>query len=1663
MRPLSIMDAFRIMGPAFLVSVALVDPGNWATSIEAGSKFGYELVWVVVASNLIAILLQTLAARLGIVTGKHLAQVCRESYPPQVCALLWVLCEISIVALDLTMLLGTAIGLNLLLGWPLLPCIVLTSLDALLLLLLVPAQGVKKSEALTVGLLAVVVACFLVDLLVSRPPLASVVSGLLPRLRRDSVYTAVSLLGANVMPHNFYLHSALVSGQAAKAAAAGAGLGGERDGERGGRRGVIRALCLYNFLDIFAALGVALVINVAVLLVSAATFHSAGVVVHTLQAAHDLMEQTLSSSIAPAAFGTALLCAGQLSTFTGTIAGQVVLQGFLNIHISTWLRRLITRTAAIIPAAVLQYVYGDRGTYKFLLIAQVVLALQLPVTLVPLIKATSSRQLMGPHASSRLLAAAAWGATGLIFLANLMLFVTQMLPEVSSGRGILDKDGPLDAWLDRVASLAYSDPLRAVGLVGLLVAASAFLALQLWMIITPLRVDAAAASASALAAAEPAVAAAAAAKPTPRSGSGGGMAEPPEGGGGGRGGGGGPSVACAGPSDAAVDGRAGKGWFDLWGSGSGAARGGQRGRRLGAAQAYGHASGGGGGAYGAAVALPSEQSQQQQQQQQWTRTTSWNWVGEVEPDPFVTAAASASAGGFGRVGWVIPRSAISRVLSSGPLPYDVRAAAAGAALLPLPWRPRERYRRRRSGCFCSEGETGSDDGGGSSNDSSDSDSDSEGVLGGVGAGLDRTARSAPALARRWDGTTTITTAAAAIDISSSGAAAANISASSNSSSTTAAGPATDSEALWARQLSLPPAGEATGLVAGEGVAAVEAAGISAAATTAAVAAQNEAVGSLGAVATVAAAAAIIEPAAAAAPPLLIGATVWDADVATSPPTVSPETAAAAAAVAAAAAEAAAGAGSGGQRAAAARPKHPVSRGTRPKVAKLLEDFWASFYDAHGRSVCAGAREAPPRGGRPHGSSAGLSRGPPEAQAELPPPPPPQQQERQASMQQPAGEWLRLGHSLAASVARGGGGSDGGGGSGARGRVGLRSMGSGGGGEEDYRAGGAATAAEPASRALAPTAATAAAASPSSPLICTHTECSHLCMGCSQALFEAVRQCLWALEQLEGVEAAVWGVWPLQLVLPPDNQTFHYHRAVLLATRNADFPALQALCAGTYASRVDQSRLLASTPLTQSGAAALPPPPPLPSAAAAPPAAPAAVAVARELSSGGVAAAAAGGGAAARQPELGCVIVHTCSHERLQLQHQQQQQPPSPLQFGSWWARDGSNDREAAAGSTSVSQTRLQPQQGGGGGGGHRHPLGPAGPRPAGAKGAACLMPHGPADAAPAANDLIPEASRPAPSALAPSATACMASPLPLPPLPPASQTGLGSPTVSSWCLFGPAAFVSFGVWSVFTLAQWCAADSRPAHWGQYASVLNRLQGALRDARLDLTAPAAPVEDGTAVAAGGATAAPPPLALPAGPMEEPAPHTGQQPLNPQPPHQPPPPSQAQHQHQRNRQRAYGRGGVNAQHSRQLRQQPLQQQQTQQQAHQQQQQELAALPVTALRLCPQHLALLRWELLQQMEGMEASVLERRGPADTRAGQVAFPKAKEIMASVMRRYRRRLGAPAAAAATAGGGGGGGGAPAPPGEGVKACGSGAGEEGSLRQGWPRSGSGTGSSGRQL
>src|SRR5579863_5519743 len=319
-------------GPAYLVSVGYMDPGNWATDLQGGSQFGYQLLWVVVLSNLIAILLQTLAARLGIVAGRDLAQACREAYPRAVCNGLWVLCEIAIAACDLAEVLGAAIALHLLFGLPLVLGVVLTAADTLMVLWLA-RYGIRLIEAMILSLIAIVTGCFLVELFLAKPVVHEIFSGLLPRIGNQTLYIAIGILGATVMPHNLYLHSALVQTRRI----------GRTTEER-------REACRFNLLDSVLALNGALVVNGAILVMAAAVFFKQGILVTQIEQAQSLLSPLLGTALASILFAVALLASGQSSTLTGTYAGQIVMEGFLNLRMRPWLRRLATRTLAIIPA-----------------------------------------------------------------------------------------------------------------------------------------------------------------------------------------------------------------------------------------------------------------------------------------------------------------------------------------------------------------------------------------------------------------------------------------------------------------------------------------------------------------------------------------------------------------------------------------------------------------------------------------------------------------------------------------------------------------------------------------------------------------------------------------------------------------------------------------------------------------------------------------------------------------------------------------------------------------------------------------------------------------------------------------------------------------------------------------------------------------------------------------------------------------------------------------------------------------------------------------------------------------------------------------------------------------------------------------------------------------
>ena len=394
---------FAFAGPAYLVSVGYMDPGNWATDLEGGARFGYRLLWVLVMSNAMAILLQTLSARLGIVSGRDLAQACRETYPRRVNLTLWALCEIAIAACDLAEVLGAAIGLNLLFHIPLLAGVLLTAADTLLLLWF-QSFGIRTLEAFVLALITVIAACFCIEIIWARPSVSEMVTGLVPRLDRNTLYVAITMLGATVMPHNMYLHSALV--QTRKV--------GHTTAEK-------RVACRYNLIDSVVALNGALLVNAAILIMAAAVFFKRGIVVTEIQQAHYLLVPLLGTSMAGVMFAVALLCSGQSSTLTGTLAGQIVMEGFLNFRMRPWLRRLITRSLAIIPAALTIYFAGEKSTFGLLLLSQAILSMQLPFAIVPLIHFTNDPARMGSFRNSKWVQVLAWTAAVIIIGLNFWL------------------------------------------------------------------------------------------------------------------------------------------------------------------------------------------------------------------------------------------------------------------------------------------------------------------------------------------------------------------------------------------------------------------------------------------------------------------------------------------------------------------------------------------------------------------------------------------------------------------------------------------------------------------------------------------------------------------------------------------------------------------------------------------------------------------------------------------------------------------------------------------------------------------------------------------------------------------------------------------------------------------------------------------------------------------------------------------------------------------------------------------------------------------------------------------------------------------------------------------------------------------------------------------
>jgi manganese transport protein len=411
---------FAFAGPAYMVSVGYMDPGNWATDIEGGSRFAYDLLWVLMMANLMAVLLQTLSARLGIVTGRDLAQACREAYPRPVAMALWVLCEVAIAACDLAEVLGTAIGLNLLFGLPMMVGVLITALDVFVLLA-IQRLGIRRMEAFILALVATIGACFVFEVFLAKPDWLGVARGFRPTLPSlEALYVAIGMLGATVMPHNLYLHSALVQTRQVSRTRAG-----------------MREANRFNLVDSAVALNGAFFVNAAILILAAATFHRNGRVVSELQEAHSLLSPLLGMQLAGVAFAVALLCAGQSSTLTGTLAGQVVMEGFLRFRMRPWMRRLLTRSVAIVPAVLTIAAFGDHGTYKLLILSQVILSLQLPFAVIPLVQFTNDRAKMGEFANRRLVKWVAGVVAALIVALNLRLVAGTVPRWIASSPSLL--------------------------------------------------------------------------------------------------------------------------------------------------------------------------------------------------------------------------------------------------------------------------------------------------------------------------------------------------------------------------------------------------------------------------------------------------------------------------------------------------------------------------------------------------------------------------------------------------------------------------------------------------------------------------------------------------------------------------------------------------------------------------------------------------------------------------------------------------------------------------------------------------------------------------------------------------------------------------------------------------------------------------------------------------------------------------------------------------------------------------------------------------------------------------------------------------------------------------------------------------------------------------
>jgi len=402
--------ALAFAGPGYLIAVGYMDPGNWATDLGGGSRYGYALLSVVLLSSLMAIFVQALSAKLGVATGRDLAQACRESYSRPVRIGLWILCEIAIAACDLAEVLGSAVALKLLFGVPLLAGVLITGLDVLVVLAM-QGRGFRWIEAMVVVLIATVAGCFAYELFFAQPLWREAATGLLPTTRilrdRNMLYLAIGILGATVMPHNLYLHSSIVQTRAF----------GRTSREK---REAIR----FTIFDSTLALGFSLFINAAILILGAAAFYHRGMTgVADISQAYQLLTPVLGASLASTLFAAALLCSGQNSTLTGTLAGQIVMEGFLSLRLKPWMRRLVTRLLAIVPAALVIGIAGEQKATGLLILSQVILSFQLPFALVPLVQFTNDRRRMGEFANARWVAALAWFTAAVIVGLNALLLV----------------------------------------------------------------------------------------------------------------------------------------------------------------------------------------------------------------------------------------------------------------------------------------------------------------------------------------------------------------------------------------------------------------------------------------------------------------------------------------------------------------------------------------------------------------------------------------------------------------------------------------------------------------------------------------------------------------------------------------------------------------------------------------------------------------------------------------------------------------------------------------------------------------------------------------------------------------------------------------------------------------------------------------------------------------------------------------------------------------------------------------------------------------------------------------------------------------------------------------------------------------------------------------